>query len=185
MTNSRMPQKVFATLALGLLPVIAMADGNWLVGGSLGTTQVRESFSGVRWEPSGTSYGIYGGYQFNDYFALQAGYLDLGSFDDSIVINGTSINIAGDVDGFTVAAVARVPFGKRFDAHAKLGWYSYDATIRIDGVGDSTSESDVFFGIGLGLGLTEKVSLNLDAQRYKLSAVHANVLSLGLQVNFR
>ena len=128
MTNSRMPQKVLATLAFGLLPVIAMADGNWLVGGGLGTAQARESFDGVRWEPSSTSYGIYGGYQFNDYFALQAGYLDLGSFDDSIVIDGTSINIAGDVDGFTAAAVARVPFGQRFDAHAKLGWYSYDAT---------------------------------------------------------
>lgn len=178
-------QRMFATLALGLLPVVAMADGHWLAGGAIGTAQVRESFAGASYEPSSTSYRIFGGYQFNDYFGFQAGYLSLDSFDESISVDGSSINVSTDIDGFTVAAFARMPLGQKFDAHAKIGSFFYDAKSRIDGVPVSASESDVFFGIGLGLGLTDKLSLSLDAERYELSAVYANVYSVGLQVTFR
>jgi len=185
MKYSRKSQKIFATLALGLLPLVAVADGRWLVGGSAGTAQVRGSVDEVRWEPSSTSFAVYGGYQFNDHFALQAGYLEIGSIDDDVVVGGTSINIAGDVTGYTVAALARVPFGKKFDAHAKLGSYFYDADMRVDGIDSGASESDVFFGAGVGLSLTDKLSLSLDAERYELNAVHANRYSLGFQVFFR
>jgi OOP family OmpA-OmpF porin len=185
MNGLKMRQKMFATLALGLLPVVAMADGHWLAGGAIGTAQIRESFAGVSYEPSSTSYRIFGGYQFNDYFGFQAGYLSLDSFDESILVGGSSINVSADIDGVTAAAFARMPLGQKFDAHAKIGSFFYDAKSQIDGAHNSASESDVFFGVGLGLGLTDKLSLSLDAERYELSAVYANVYSVGLQVRFR
>lgn len=178
-------QKTLATLVIGLLPVAAVADGEWLAGAAIGNAQVRETFDLATFEPSSTSYRIYGGYQFNDYFGLQAGYLKFESFDESIYFVGGSTRLSVDVDGFTAAAIARVPFAQRFDVHAKIGAFFHDAHSLIDGVPDSTSETDVFFGIGLGFELSDKLSLSLDAERYDLSAVHTNVYSVGLQVRFR
>jgi len=177
-------QRLFAAVALGLMPIVTMADGYWVAGSTIGSAQVRESIAGVSYEPRSTSYQIYGGYQLNDYFGFLIGYVRPDSFDDSILIDGSPINVSADIDGFTVAALARVPLGQKFDTHAKVGSFFYDVTSSVDGVRTSASETDIFVGLGLGLRLTDKMYLTLDAERYELKAVDAYVYSVGVQARF-
>ena len=128
-----------AALLISILlvfPGIAAADGHWLFGGAIGTASIDESIDGFRFDADSTAYRLYGGYQFNEYFALEAGYLNLGSFDEQIQQGGEIVPISADADGFTFAVRASVPLGQKFDLHGTVGSFFWDGSNEIAGVGD-------------------------------------------------
>ena len=168
-----------------VFPGIAAADGHWLFGGAIGTASIDESIDGFGFDADSTAYRLYGGYQFNEYFALEAGYMNLGSFDEQIQQGGEIVPISADADGFTFAARASVPLGQKFDLHGTVGSFFWDGSNEIAGVGDNVSDSNIYFGAGLGYSLSNNVSLTADAAQYELDNVDSTVYTIGFQVNFQ
>ncbi len=176
---------VFAILTVCTLPGIAVADGHWFLGGGIGTANIDESIDGFQFDSDSTSYRLFGGYQFNNYFGLEAGYLDLGSFNEQVLVNGAIVPVSADADGFTFAAMGRAPVGEKLALHASIGSFFWDGANTIAGVDDNVSDANIFFGVGLSISLTNNTSIRGDAVRYELDETNSNVYTIGFQIDFR
>jgi OOP family OmpA-OmpF porin len=141
-------------------------------------------------EDSDTSFSLFGGYRFSPYFAVEAGYIDLGTaeyrasgrvdpFGPTPPLN-VSLGADFEVTGFTAAALGSVPLGQMFDAHARLGILFSDTEMSVSataslpgGASGSSSDSlsataqDMFYGVGLGMRLGERWAFSLDWQQFK------------------
>lgn len=135
-------------------------------------------------EDSDTAWSILGGYRFNPFIAIEAGYIDLGAaeYRSSGTVNPpgpvlsapATANIDFESAGFTLAGVGSLPLGDMFDLHSRIGIYFADTEISVgltmDSVGAretlSGSSQDVFYGIGAGLHVGTNWSFSLDWQRY-------------------
>lgn len=136
-------------------------------------------------EDKDTSFSLFGGYRFSQYFALEAGYVDFGTseYRSSGTVNPpgpvtsvpASYGADFEVKGFTAAALGAVPLGEKFDLHAQLGLLFADteitqtASIGGDSATDSFSANseDVFYGVGVGLHLGSNWSFSLDWRQFK------------------
>jgi len=112
-------------------------------------------------DDSDLAYGLSVGYRINRYFAIEAGYQDLGessvigigaggagpggaggpgnAFGDTIRMQGDA-SLYTDTSGFTLGAAASYPVNNQLDVYAKAGvfvWdtdYDYDGGVTINGV---------------------------------------------------
>lgn len=132
-----------------------------------------------------TSFSLFGGYRFSQYFAVEAGYIDFGTYEyrSSGTVNPpgpvtsapASYSVDFEVKGFTAAALGAVPLGEKFDLHGQLGLLFADtkisesASIGAVSFSDSFSANseDVFYGVGAGLHLSPNWSFSLDWQQFK------------------
>ena len=104
-----------------------------------------------------TGYKLYGGYQFKKYFALEAGYFDLGKFEfmATTVPAGT---LRGNikVKGLNFDAVGMFPFNERFSVFGRVGLIYAEAKDSFSGTGLVTAQnsnprkSDTNYKLGLG-----------------------------------
>ena len=173
-------------LALSFLSLSQQSLANgWYVGGTLGKTYVDEDIGEFRFTGNGTSYRISGGYEFNDYFGLEASYLDLGTLDDVVDIGGQMIPVSATADGYSLAATGRVPMGERFSANGRVGYYFSDGQSTVAGITENDpSERNPFVGVGLAYGLTEIVRLRLDVDYFDMDEVQPIVASVGFSIHF-
>jgi len=117
------------------------------------TSALTEIGISVSDDDNGFNLGV--GYQVNDFFAVELGYMDMGkvlsastgtlsvSGAGSTNLGGNSIswtsNLAGsadasaDADGWTLAGVFTMPISDKFDAYGKVGLYNWDASARLTG----------------------------------------------------
>lgn len=163
----------------------AVAGGHWLIGGSIGNAAIDDAVDGFRFDSDSTSYRLFAGYQFNSYLALEAGYLDLGSFNERVVQNGTVIPVSADADGFTFNVRGSVPAGEHFALHASVGSFFWDGASRIAGIDNNVSDSNLYFSVAASFDVTNNMALKIEASQYELDGVDANVVAAGFQINFR
>ena len=153
-------------------------------------------------EDTDTVLRLFGGYQFNDFFALEAGYVDLGELALDISTNvanslGT-INAAGtaiaDVSGIDLTGVLMLPVHERVSLFGRLGVLAWQADIagnvsgtvssagRRAGISEtlSTDESgaDLSYGFGALFGVTDTVSIRGGYSKYEIADI--NVLSIDI-----
>lgn len=156
-------------------------------------------------DDSDTSFSLFGGYRFSQYFAVEAGYVDFGTaeYRASGVIDpfGPQAPVAAtysadfEVAGFTAAAIGAVPIGTMFDVHGRAGILFADTEITETAAISTTSESagysanseDLFYGLGAGFHLGQNWSFSLDWQQFKqvgdddeTGETDVNRLSLGV-----
>ena len=101
-------------------------------------------------DDSGIGWGLQVGYEFNNYVALEIGYVDLGKARQeggSLLATWASETLAGTFDanlavsgrvvsaGPTLAVVGKFPFGAGFSAHARAGIYFADTRVRLKYMG--------------------------------------------------
>ena len=113
-------------------------------GGWAGTASLEDDglFDGANFDDSGTSYGIYGGYKFFRYLAVEARLSNLGSY--SVGFQGFSEDI--DVTGLSAHVVGIIPFGASgWELFGQLGLGS----VNIDAGGADEDNSVGSAGIGL------------------------------------
>lgn len=156
-------------------------------------------------DDSDTSFSLFGGYRFSQYFAVEAGYVDFGTaeYRASGVLDpfgpqtpvDASYSADFEVSGFTATAIGAVPIGTLFDVHGRAGLLFADteitetATIATtsDRESFSASSENLFYGVGVGLQLGQNWSFSLDWQQFKdvgdddeTGEVDVNSLSLGV-----
>jgi Outer membrane protein beta-barrel domain len=165
-------------LAAAFAPALA-SDTGFYVGLDLGLSQYPDnealrlspdlvlSGSGSSLNDEDTAWGVRAGYQLNPYFAVEAGYLDLGESSGTLVSGapgGSAFStFTLSAAGPTLAFVGKWPLGK-WEPYLRLGVLFADTELSFRGtdgttvlagtVSDSTEE--VFGGLGIAYRFNER-----------------------------
>jgi OOP family OmpA-OmpF porin len=123
---------------------------------------------------------VYGGYQVDQNWGVEAGYTDFGKEN-----NGAG-NVKGS--GTYVAGKYTIPLADRFSGYGKLG-VAYNERKFDNGLGTRVNDYDtgLYGGVGVEYKLNEKLAVNAEYERYgkdKAFGAKADVYTVGLKYGF-
>lgn len=211
--------------AAALSPLAAhAADSNWYALISIGQStfdadegdfdsainSVGLDVDSSKLDDNDTGYKIQAGYKFNENFALEGGYVDLGRFSysgDAVPAgNITDLHLGADVKayGFNIDAVGTLPLGAGFSVFAKAGlllsYTEVTASVNASGVGGTANvdEDDDDWGaapsagVGVAFDFNDTLSVRLEYQRFfalktggdDSDDLDADLASIGLVARF-
>ena len=140
----------------------APAEKGAYIGGAFGMTTLEDDglFNGLNFDDSDSGFGIFGGYKFFKYLAVEGRYTDFGTFS----VDGLGI----DASVVSVHAVGIIPFGDSgWELFGQLGLGTVDISI----LGDSTSESVGSAGMGIRYSFSENLSVGVQTDAYAYEEV--------------
>lgn len=115
---------------------------------------------GGEFDDSNDLYGAGLGYQFNEFFALEANYVDFGNFgkDDT----------KAKLKGGALVAIGRLPVTDSFGVYAKAG--AFAAALDVDAFDEDETYDDVspVIGAGVDFRITEHLTTFLEYNRYNV-----------------
>lgn len=146
-----------------------------------GVTGLQSSLSN-----SSTGYKAMLGYQFNPNFAIEGGYVDVGSFKYSATTtNVGAINADTKGAGLNVSALGIAPINDKFSVFGKIGYTALTQKSSASAVGVSVSTSQDKNSAGFGFGgiykLTDKVGVRVEWEQLYSDV---NMFTVGLQAKF-
>jgi OOP family OmpA-OmpF porin len=141
---------------------------------------------------------VFGGYQYNKYFAVEGGYFDLGQFgfNTSTIPAGT---LSGDIKlkGLNLDAVGILPITEKFSVFGRIGVTHTQANDSFVGTGavnvlnpnPNSRETNLKVGLGLQYALTDSLTLRSEIERYRIDDAVGNkgdvdLVSVGLVYRF-
>jgi OOP family OmpA-OmpF porin len=205
-------------LLAGLAPALpaaaqTMDDGGYFYGGLTGgttrakidqdsiTSGLANSGLGVtsfNHDERGNAFGIFGGYQMNRYFGLEAGYVDMGEFGYSATTSppGT-LNGRILLQGLHLDLVGTLPLSSSLSLIGRVGVQNTRARDNFDGSGavtvtnpnPSTRSNQALFGGGLQYEFSPSFLMRAEAQRVRVNDAvghigSVNMVSVSLVVPF-
>lgn len=192
----------------------AMADDDkgWYVGANVGQSRAKIddpritsdllaagfTTTSINDDSRDTGYKLFGGYQFNPYFALEGGYFDLGQFGyQATTVPAGTLNGNIKLRGVNLDAVGFLPFTDKLSAFGRIGANYAQARDNFSGTGfvnvadpsPSTRALNYKYGLGLEYRFTHAIAMRLEAERYRIDDAvgnkgDINLLSLGLVYRF-
>ena len=138
-------------------------SGGFYIGGSLGQARLSDigeletacDVAGVLCvtDDSDTAFRIFAGYQFGRFFALEAGYVDLGEQQVGVE-QPVLAEAALETHGGFLALLPQIPIGKIGAVYGRVGLYGGDATLtaRVPSFGFDESDSSAVAGVAFGFG---------------------------------
>lgn len=208
-----------ASVTLGLVALTAIAtpfamadDSGLYVGGNIGQSRatidedrITNDLTGAGFTTTGfeddtrdLGFKLFGGYQFNKYFALEGGYFDLGKFDftaTGLPAGTLSGNIK--IKGVNLDAVGILPITEKFSAFGRVGANYAKVEDSFVGGGSLTvlnpnpSERNTNYKLGLGLqyAFNDSLAMRAEAERYRIDDAVGNdgdvdLISVGLVFRF-
>lgn len=169
---------LMAALAL-MATTAAQADvqPGFYAGVGIGNASAEEDESGF--DGDDTGFKLFGGYSFNDNFAIELAYFDGGAPDD----NFGPINVELEVTGFNASAVGRLPVSDTVSLFGKIGFASYDleATASSGGFSASAddSDSDLSYGVGASVSFAERFEVRVEWEAIDVQDGAFSFLSVG------
>ena len=177
-----MPGLILATL---LLSPIAQADTGVFVGASFGSSHLAEDFNGFNVDTDANALRVVGGFQFGDYFGIEAGYHDFGEFSETIDLGGLATRTKVAADGWTLGGTLGLPLGDQFSLYGRAGVFFWDADVDIEGFSINVpNDENPYYGGGAKVDITSKLSLVGDWTRYELDTTESDVISVGFEFRF-
>ena len=154
-----------------------------------------------------SAFGFLGGYRFNTHFAVEGGYVDLGSVSYRAQASGNitgvptdaSLNFDSSTSGLTLAALGVWPLSYRWEVYGRAGalfstneFSIYYVDVEQTPIRDRFRNNDVdfFAGVGTSYNFLEIYDLRLEYQRFigagdkNTDEADANMISIGISVVF-
>lgn len=179
---------VFLPLTLSSAPSYANTLSDFYIGAGFGINNY-EHIATTDDDPY--AWDFFAGYMFNDYFAAEVGFRDLGKAE--WIFDG--IENDASVKGATLGLVGVMPLTNQWSITAETGlmYYTFDNTQRSGLLADAYSASDFapYFGMGVGYNFTENLKLQAKYRRYEnLDDTEFNTYQLdsnywGLELSYR
>ena len=151
------------------------------------------------------AFKVFGGYDFNPYFALEGGYADLGKLQVDLFNRAQDMNLHGELkkSAWFLAAKGSYPIHEQWKLFAKLGVSSKHAKISThasDANGSASTDvrdrrSDVLWGLGAEFMPVKNIGVRLEYENFGKfgvpsddqdgsARVKADLWSLGLNYRF-
>jgi OOP family OmpA-OmpF porin len=176
------------------------ADG-WYLGTSVGRSNVKitdeNASADDKRQGTGTGFKLYGGYQFNDYFALEGQYIRLATAKyHTIHSGGYQLDESYKISGLALDAVGILPISDSFSLLGKLGVMQMqiqsDWQFGSESPGSGKdSRTTPLIGIGAEYKLTPALALRAEYEYYgKLHSddntfkISTDMLSIGMRYTF-
>ena len=206
--------RILSAAALGVIvsPMSFAADSGWYAGVNVGQSKAKIDdpriiggllgagidTTAIKDDDRHFGYKLFGGYQFNKYFALEGGYFDLGKFGFSAT-TVPPVGLTGNIklNGVNLDAVATLPITARFAAFGRVGYqyaYAKDAfagsgAVIVQDPKRSKYSANYKFGVGLQYAFTESFGVRAEAERYRVDDAVGNkgdvdLFSVGLLYRF-
>lgn len=176
-------------LALAGMAVIACVFGNNAHADEESGPYLGAGFGWVKdevawFEDSGLGFKIYGGYEFNRYFAAELAYIDAGTLKDSI--GGFDLKI--ESSGIVAAVLGKLPLSDSFSLFAKVGYSHYEETSTVSSGSFSYSSKneadDPLYGIGAEFSLGERVKLRAEYEIVDIPDADFDIFTVGATFRF-
>jgi OmpA-OmpF porin, OOP family len=132
---------------------------------------------------------LYGGYQLNESFGVQAAYVGLGKLNDSFRVGGTTVKQTANLRSFYLAGTGRYALGESFALTGKVG-LSFGKATGTNQLGSANSiigtNRSLMAGIGAEYRVTDNLALTVDYETFgKLSnKVTGDAVLAGVKLNF-
>jgi len=155
--NRQIVLTTLLVLSWGGADAAAPAEKGAYIGAGFGPTTLEDDglFSGLTFDDSDSGFGIFGGYKFFKYLAVEARYTDFGTF----TVEGLGV----DVSVLSVHVVGIIPFGDSgWELFGQLGGGTADLSIP----GDSSSETVGSAGLGVRYSFGKNLSVGLQTDAY-------------------
>ena len=165
-------------------PMAANADGEgWMIGGGVYYTQIDDGveldwedieIGDINFDSNSTGYHASGGYRFNKWLSLDAGYWDLGDFSSDR--DGVGDREEFDVDTWTVGGMVSVPLWiMDFYARGGAAMWNYEGrNVDLDG-------TDPYYGVGAAFNIGGSLDIYAEWVRFDLET---DIDTFGLGVRF-
>lgn len=198
-----------APLSLLLLASVSHAEGFYVLGQ---VTHSRASFGSNAFDSALASEGATGlsshtdgnsnqwrlqaGYRFNDYFALEAGYIDFGKAKYHATYAGGTADGDLKAGGVDLVALISAPIDDRFSVFGKVGVVDAKAKSNLSASlagangSSSTTVARPLIGFGAAYQLAPQVSLRADFDHVSglgsgtTGKLNSNMMSIGIAYNF-
>jgi len=194
----------FLSLAgIGTLMAVAAApaaaqEGSYYYGGlSVGRSQARIdeerinasllaaglTTTGMGKDERDVAYKLFGGYQFNRHFAVEAGYFNLGKFGfTSTTTPAGTLNGQIRLQGLNLDLVGTLPLTENLSAIGRVGAQAANARDRFSGTGavavqnanPRKTEVNYKFGAGLQYAFSPSLLMRAEAERYRVNDAVGN-----------
>lgn len=153
----------------------AQESRGFYAGAGVGQSYVDEA----AYDDEDTAFSVFGGYQFNKYFGLEAGYADFGKLESG--------GVGRDLEASSayLTAVGSIPFTDRFSGYAKAGFqrWDLDAPIAATGTRDDTG-TDPTYGVGVQYQFTDAFALRGEYSRFEVEDADLDLAQVQVRYNF-
>lgn len=142
---------------------------------------------------SSTAFSLGGGYQFNDYVAIDASYRNYGNAKNSFIDDyGDQINNSIKSNSINLGVLATFPFAEVFSVYGRLGLASWDLKVEhtdsaLPGEVDKISEdgTDIYWAAGAAYSFNDRFSLALEYSSLTMEWNESEVESdFNLDINY-
>lgn len=168
------------------------ANSAWYIGAGVGQSRATideprlraslaangETVTGFSKDQRDTGYKLYVGRQLNPYFAVEAGYFDLGKFDFKSSTSGNGVlNGEAGLRGVNLDLLGQLPLSQRVSLLGRVGMHYSKTNTEFSGNrllgANNTHASERKLNAKLGLGLeykfSEALALRGEVERYRLN----------------
>jgi len=161
---------------LGTAFAAQSADRGFYAGVGAGQSSVDER----GYDDEDTAFSAFGGYQFNRYFGLEAGYADFGKLEPRAVGERVDANSAY----FT--AIGTLPFTDRFSGYARAGVQRWDLDRAVPGLTGSNDDNgnDPVYGVGLQYRFNDHVALRGEYTRFEIEDADLDMSQIQVRFDF-
>jgi OmpA-OmpF porin, OOP family len=193
MVQARNTLVVLIAAAALAAPAIATAQmqpqSGFYIGGSIGQMEADgDCRAGFTCDLKDSAWKLFGGYQLNRHFAVEATYGDWGDITIGTTVSGIPVSATGEIWSAGVAALGILPLGgDRFGLFGKVGilYTEQEATGSAPGVPTQTETetgSELHYGFGALFNITRNLGVRAEWERLHDSEV--DILSVGIQFRF-
>jgi len=140
-----------AALSVACIATPALAQ-NAYIGINAGQNDM--DFPGVK---ASTAMGVFGGYSFTEFIAVELGYVDFGKVDTDV----TGVSVKGNAT--SLVAVGSLPLSRDFSLFAKLGY----ASTKVESATSETKE-EATYGVGAQFNPANNIGIRLGYDNYRV-----------------
>lgn len=169
-----------AVLGLAMLGTAANAAGGegFYAGAGVGKASVKidDIGFGLQFDTTDTAFKIYGGYMFNEYFGLDAGFFDVGDQTEDFGFAAITV----DMTGLSISLLGNLPLGENFALFGKVGVTSTTGDVESQGFeSEEASEDSISYGFGAALSFGLPFELRAEYEVVEIDDVDLNYWTIG------
>lgn len=177
MKKNKLLARTLSAVLLGAAAFAAQAqeDKGFYAGAGAGQSYVDET----AYDDEDAAFSVFGGYQFNRYFGLEAGYVDFGKLE----ADGLGRDL--EASSAYLTAVASVPFTDKFSGYAKAGFQRWDLDTPIAATGTlDDNGTDPTYGLGVQYRFSDAFALRGEYSRFEVEDADLDLAQVQLRYDF-